>query len=86
MDGKMGPSLRSGGGEGLTAHERAHEEYLTEVTCVCEAARECADEEEEKDLDRTDPGDVAWWPIQSCYVVGLEDSEGVDEAPKYSVG
>jgi hypothetical protein len=35
----------------LTAHERANEEHLAEVACVCEAAGKCTDEEEEEDLD-----------------------------------
>lgn len=59
----------------------AEEEDGAEVACVCEAAGEGADEEEEEDLDAADPGDVGGWAREGGHVVGLEDAEGVDEAP-----
>ena len=67
----------------------ADEEQRAEVACVGEAARERADEEDEEDLERADPAYVCWcrcgvwWVggLEGEGVVGLEDAEGVDEAP-----
>jgi hypothetical protein len=42
---------------------------------VGEAASEGADEEEEKDLDAADPGDVGGRAAECGYIVGLEDTE-----------
>lgn len=58
-----------------------HEEYGAEISGVGEAAGEGSDEEEEEDLDGADPGDGAGGSLECAYVVGLEDAEGVYEAP-----
>jgi hypothetical protein len=73
--------LRGKEGGTLTSHERPNEEDLAEVACVRKTACECADEEEKEYLNGADPGYVTRWAVERCYIVGLEDSEGVDKAP-----
>jgi hypothetical protein len=55
---------------------------MTKVSSVCSASGEGSDEKEEEDLDGADPGNIGWGSIEGSDIVGLEDAEGVDEAPK----
>ena len=66
---------RQAGGEGVA-----------EEPGVGGAAGERADEEEEEDLHGADPGDVRGGVVESGDVVGLEDAEGVDVAPRVEDG
>lgn len=54
---------------------------MAEVAGVGEAAGKGADEEEEEDLDGADPGDVGGGAAECGGVVGLEESERIDDAP-----
>jgi hypothetical protein len=67
-----------------TSNTRPHKKDLAKVPSVCETARERADEEEEKDLDGPDPGDVAGRFVESRCVVGLKNAEGVYKAPEWN--
>ncbi|KDN72377.1 hypothetical protein CSUB01_00060 [Colletotrichum sublineola] len=77
------PVLRAprGGEDAQEDQEGAAQEEVPEVARVREAAGEGADEEEEKDLERTDPGDIRRRPVQLLDIVRLEDAKGVDEPP-----
>ena len=77
------PVLRGeGGGEGAKHLEEATEEDDgAEVTGVGEAAGEGANKEEEPDLGGSDPGDGRGGHGEELCVIGLEDAEGVDDAP-----
>ncbi|KFY49708.1 hypothetical protein V496_09849 [Pseudogymnoascus sp. VKM F-4515 (FW-2607)] len=61
--------------------EAADKDDLFEVAGIGEAAAEGADEEEEEDLETTDPGNVGRWAVEEADVEGLEHAEGIDEAP-----
>jgi hypothetical protein len=72
---------RRGGEGGADLEGCAEDVDGPEVAGVGEPAGERADEEDEEELDRADPGDVGGWTVQGGGVVRLEDAEGVDHAP-----
>lgn len=66
-------------------HEGAEGEEDGEVACVEEGAGDDADGHEEVGLEGADPGDCGGGVVgeDGLLVEGLEDAEGVDEAPGY---
>ncbi len=63
---------------GIAEKNREHEPKIPRIR---QPSCECADEEQEEDLNGTNPGYVAGRTVERRYVVGLEDAEGVDKAP-----
>lgn len=71
-----------GRGEYANGEEsRAREENSAEVARVREATGEGADKEEQEDIERADPGDLARGAAQERRVVRLEGAKGVGPAP-----
>lgn len=71
-----------GGGEDADGEEdAADEEDGAEVARVGEAAGKGADEEEQEDVERPDPGDFARGAVEERRVVGLKGTERVGPAP-----